>query len=71
MYLDFFRDNLDVPELQDLEVNRTLSPSTVSLRIEDKLLALECAAEAAVKHTRDLEMTLNNIRLDYEVCGVL
>ncbi|XP_071544904.1 uncharacterized protein [Panulirus ornatus] len=60
------QENLEMPAVQELEPNRTLSPSTINHRLEDKLLTLECTAEAAVKHTRDLEMTLKNLRLDYE-----
>ncbi|KAG7170959.1 A-kinase anchor protein 9-like, partial [Homarus americanus] len=60
------QDHLDVPSLQERENNRALSPASVDRRLEDKLLTLERTTEAAVKRTRDLEMTLKNLRVDHE-----
>lgn len=46
-----------------------MSPSTLDRRLEDKLMMLERTTEAAVKRTRDLEMTVKNLRLDLDVRG--
>ncbi|XP_069957077.1 A-kinase anchor protein 9 isoform X3 [Cherax quadricarinatus] len=57
----------DVPPLQEIEADHaSLLPASVEFRLEDKLLTLERTMEAAVKRTRDLEMTLKNLRVDYE-----
>ncbi|XP_042875039.1 A-kinase anchor protein 9-like isoform X4 [Penaeus japonicus] len=60
------KDHLEVPSLRELEGSRALSPSTLDRRLEDKLLMLERTTEAAVKRTRDLEMTVKNLRLDLD-----
>ncbi|XP_069996231.1 A-kinase anchor protein 9 isoform X5 [Penaeus vannamei] len=60
------KDHLEIPSLRELESSRALSPSTLDRRLEDKLMMLERTTEAAVKRTRDLEMTVKNLRLDLD-----
>ncbi|XP_045593928.1 A-kinase anchor protein 9 isoform X3 [Procambarus clarkii] len=61
------QDNLHIPALEELEADDdAILPASVDQRLEDKLLALERTMEAAVKYTRDLEMTAKILRVEYE-----
>lgn len=47
-----------------------ISPATVDRRLENQLIALEHTTEAAIKRSRDLQLTIKNLQRENEVSNM-
>ena len=67
----FHRDNILTSELQEFEDSRAFSPSLLEQRLEEKIIALERASEAAAKRSKDLEMMIKKLKQENSVSNFL
>ncbi|KAB7507426.1 hypothetical protein Anas_05728 [Armadillidium nasatum] len=60
------REHLQLSETPNISKTRSLSPSSLEAKLEEKFLAFERSAEAAAKYAKDLEMRYCNLKAEYD-----